>query len=228
MKEHTKNLVNAFGFLKIEEAELLMQTAEKLKVNAMVVNIGAGVGTSALAVIEQRPDLAKLVFTIDARDDDNPFGGLLNERNAFRNANMTNLLPNQIKSDSSTAGLAWEKGNIDLLIIDADHTYEGVVKDINAWIPHLVINGFVAFHDYDSKEWVAVKTAVDEFVEANPEYELVGHAGTMIVYKKGVKEVRKPLEQKQETVEKETKTEKVKTTTTKSSTAKRTGTEKSK
>ena len=152
MKEHTKNLVNAFGFLKIEEAELLMQTAEKLKVNAMVVNIGAGVGTSALAVIEQRPDLAKLVFTIDARDDDNPFGGLLNERNAFRNANMTNLLPNQIKSDSSTAGLAWEKGNIDLLIIDADHTYEGVVKDINAWIPHLVINGFVAFHDYNNKK----------------------------------------------------------------------------
>ena len=50
MKPKTESLVNAFGFLYMEEAELLMNTADKLREGAVVINIGAGAGTSALAV----------------------------------------------------------------------------------------------------------------------------------------------------------------------------------
>lgn len=209
MKPKTEYLVKAFGFLYMEEAELLMKTADKLGIDAVVVNIGAGVGTSALAIIEQRPDLAKAFYTIDMRNDDNPFGGLLNERNAFNNAGMTHMLPVQINSDSSTAGLKWDKGEVDFLIIDADHTYDGLVKDINAWVPLLAVGGFVAFHDYERDVWPDVKMAVDEFVATNPEYVLEGHAKTMIIYKKTKKHVVKEKitkdlsKQEQESLEQE-------------------------
>jgi predicted O-methyltransferase YrrM len=239
MKPKTENLVNAFGFLYMEEAELLMYIADKLKQNAVVVNVGAGVGTSSLAIIEQRPDLAKTFYTVDIRDDDNPFGGLLNERNAFHNAKMDNLLPAQIKGDSSTVGMQWDKGEIDLLIIDAEHLYDGVVKDINAWTPHLAVDGFLAFHDYERDKWPDVKTAVDEFVSTNPEYVLEKHVMTMIIYKKTKAHIAKTkitkdlskeeqaiVEQKAEAVEKETEVENKQNKPTKSTSTKRASTKK--
>lgn len=49
-----------------------------------------------------------------------------------------------------------------LVYIDADHSYEGVKKDINAWLPKLVIGGYIAFHDYEAPQY-GVKRAVQEF-----------------------------------------------------------------
>ncbi|MCK6586006.1 MAG: class I SAM-dependent methyltransferase [Polyangiaceae bacterium] len=36
---------------------------------------------------------------------------------------------------------------IDLLFIDGDHSYEGCIGDIKAWLPHVRAGGWVAFHD---------------------------------------------------------------------------------
>lgn len=36
---------------------------------------------------------------------------------------------------------------IDLVFIDADHSYEGVKRDFEAWYPKVVVGGFFAFHD---------------------------------------------------------------------------------
>jgi predicted O-methyltransferase YrrM len=36
---------------------------------------------------------------------------------------------------------------IDLLFIDGDHSYEGCLGDIEAWLPHVRRGGWVAFHD---------------------------------------------------------------------------------
>lgn len=199
MKEKTKKLVDAFGFLSIDEAQLLMDTAEKLAQNAIVVNVGAGVGTSALAIIEQRPDLAKTFYTVDMRDDDNPFGGMLNELHAFQNAKMVKLLPNQIKGDSSQVGEKWSGGEIDFLIIDADHTVTGLTKDIDAWLPHLSVGGYVAFHDYDSVKWVDVKDTVDNLVAKSDDYAHVETRDTFILFKKlAPKDMEKDEEQTEE------------------------------
>jgi predicted O-methyltransferase YrrM len=198
MKEKTRKLVEAFGFLKIDEAQLLMDTADGLGQGAIVVNVGAGAGTSALAVIEQRPDLAKTFYTVDMRDDDNPFGGMLNERHAFQNAKMEDMLPNQIKGDSSSIGKTWGKGPIDFLIIDADHTAEGLTKDIEAWLPHLVTGGYVAFHDYASDKWPEVYAVVNELVSNDHEYEQVDVKSTMILFRK-LKKKKVVAEPKKET-----------------------------
>ena len=53
---------------------------------------------------------------------------------------------------------------ISVIYIDADHSYEGVKKDIEAWFPKVVPEGIVAFHDYETfSPTYGVKRAVQEF-----------------------------------------------------------------
>ena len=52
---------------------------------------------------------------------------------------------------------------IDFLWIDGDHSYEGVKRDIEDWLPLVKKNGFVCFHDY--RDEPDVKEAVDEIAK---------------------------------------------------------------
>lgn len=40
------------------------------------------------------------------------------------------------------------KGTADLILVDADHRYEAVLADIEAWLPILKPGGIIVFHDY--------------------------------------------------------------------------------
>jgi predicted O-methyltransferase YrrM len=63
-------------------------------------------------------------------------------------------------------GLSWEvaeqigDGSVDLVYIDGDHTYDGVMRDLNAWVPKIKKGGIVCGDDIG---WPGVKKAVDEF-----------------------------------------------------------------
>lgn len=48
---------------------------------------------------------------------------------------------------------------LDFVFIDADHSYEGVKKDIEAWLPKLKEGGLIGGHDFDQE---GVERAVGE------------------------------------------------------------------
>lgn len=52
------------------------------------------------------------------------------------------------EGDSSTGIAALPLEYFDLIYIDGDHSYEGVVKDIQASVPRLVPGGYLVFNDY--------------------------------------------------------------------------------
>lgn len=55
-----------------------------------------------------------------------------------------------------------------LVYIDCDHSYEGVMSDINTWFHKLVTGGIMAFHDYENDSpTYGVKRAVTEFCNTN-------------------------------------------------------------
>lgn len=55
----------------------------------------------------------------------------------------------------------------DILLIDADHEYEGVVKDIDNYLHAVKKDGLVLFHDYGKDGyWTGVTLAADEAVAA--------------------------------------------------------------
>lgn len=62
---------------------------------------------------------------------------------------MNSIEASKLHSDSS----------IDIVFIDANHAYEYVIKDIEAWLPKIKPGGILAGHDYG---WSGVNRAVHE------------------------------------------------------------------
>ncbi len=64
-----------------------------------------------------------------------------------------------VRDDTSTSAGLIEDESLDFVFIDADHTHEGCLKDIEAWTPKVRSGGMISGHDL---EWNPVKRAVDE------------------------------------------------------------------
>ncbi len=65
------------------------------------------------------------------------------------------------RMDSAAAASLVEDGSMDFVFIDADHSYEGCLKDIDAWLPKVRKGGLIAGHDYN-KKWPGVVQSVSE------------------------------------------------------------------
>jgi len=157
MTKTAYDLSDWLGYLKHDEIDLLKTAADLLPPYPTIVNIGAGAGTSSLAVSETRPDAN--IYTVDIHER-GPLGSLEGERNAFRAAERKH--PTQILGDSAVVCKSWAATRkIDMLIIDGDHTERGVAADIDGWLPFVKPGGYLVFHDYGSNNWPAVKQVVD-------------------------------------------------------------------
>lgn len=73
------------------------------------------------------------------------------------------------KIDSAAAAQMFVHGEVDFCFIDADHTPEGVLRDIEAWWQKIKVGGTLGGHDY---RWPGVRKVVDAFVKTN-QLELV-------------------------------------------------------
>jgi predicted O-methyltransferase YrrM len=164
-------LASSFGYMTAWEVLTLQVLCRSLPANAILVNVGSGAGTSALAMAEARGDLIKTIYSCDNREDGGPFGGLLPERNAFCQYNTP--LINQIVGDSYDTGNAWNKGKISLAFIDGNHSLEGVQRDIDAWLPHIQENGYMLFHDYHHGMHRDVKPTVDRMMAAHEQIMVI-------------------------------------------------------
>lgn len=77
---------------------------------------------------------------------------------------------------------------IDLLFIDADHSYEGVKRDWADWVPKVRDGGVVALHDVRIATNSPVRMGSMEFfereVEPDPAFEEIGAADALVVLRK--------------------------------------------
>lgn len=169
MTKHTaETLQQAFKYLFIDEVPALKQLAQSLPDDPVVVNLGAGAGTSGLTFMESREDL--FLYTVDIQRESSPFGCLKAEETILHDAGFDQTLfvarNVQIQSHSIKLGLSWLKNKemfysdpdfqgwgwgsklVDMVFIDADHSYEGCKGDIEAWLPNIKPGGILAVHDY--------------------------------------------------------------------------------
>jgi FkbM family methyltransferase len=166
---NSDELQRAFGFLWPVEPAILRYLAHQLPPNPVVINIGAGVGTSGLAFMEARDDLQ--LVTVDIQDAATPFGGLENERGVFDRAGLgSDPRHTQMLGDSADIGRRWPGAPVDMVFVDGDHTTEGVLRDIDAWLPHIRPGGIMAFHDVGERWWYgyvgkAIDARRDEFAD---------------------------------------------------------------
>lgn len=83
-----------------------------------------------------------------------------------------------IKRFSEDAEAIREAGDrqYDYLLIDGDHTYEGVKRDFEAYGPMVREGGLVLFDDYDTAEWPDIADYVDRQVRTLEGWNWVGGA----------------------------------------------------
>lgn len=174
--EHAQRIRDAFKYLTNDELKAIYDLSVG---KSVLVNIGAGSGTSGLALREGAGGDAE-IYTIDISSG-GPLGGLTNERNAFWGTGLK--MPHQVLSDSRNYGFLWENGEIDLLFIDGDHSIEGIVGDIDAWVKHVKSGGIILVHDYGSNDWPAVKDNVDRLA-SEYQYELIDIVDTLAIARK--------------------------------------------
>lgn len=176
-------LARDYGYLTVSEAHELFYLANRIKRSSPVfVNIGAGSGTSSMAMREGSPNAR--IYSVDISPG-GPLGGLAGELHSFTKYGMPP--PIQLLGDSGEIGDKWlsilnEK--INLLFIDDGHLKHEITRDIGCWYDHVYVGGIIAFHDYGSNDWPDVKEVVDYLMEGS--LELV-HVDTLIAFRKWAK-----------------------------------------
>ena len=146
-----------------------------------VVMIGAGPGVMALAIKEGNPDCALTVIDKDTCEWTQKH---LESAALLRGVNF-------VIGDSARVGHSWIEP-INLILIDGNHSYEGVKADLEAWLPHIAPGGYVFLHDYDAEgtefagqeRYPGVEKAADEFLIFPNPYLAVIRVGTSAVYKR--------------------------------------------
>ncbi len=58
-----------------------------------------------------------------------------------------------LRGDSVAMADKVEDESLDFVFIDADHTYEGCLRDLKAWIPKVKPDGLIIGHDIDSPNY---------------------------------------------------------------------------
>jgi len=89
-----------------------------------------------------------------------------------------------LQTTSEQAARGFEEP-VALLWVDGDHSYEGVKRDFEAWAPHVIPGGTLAFHDSLSPR-MGVGRFLDELLAAGADYERVALVDkTTVVRKRG-------------------------------------------
>lgn len=161
----------------------------------VVVELGTNVGSTAMLLSA----VAKKVHTVDLFEDvilvedeeqrRRYIASFLSNRHTFE-AISTKLAPFGVtvhKGFSYEAASKFKEESVDVVFIDADHSYSGVKKDYDAWFDRVKIGGYFIFHDvvaaFPVFDYINEVILLDTRVE-KVEFEMVGKGSTMIFRKR--------------------------------------------
>lgn len=154
--EEAKKIWN--GHACPEDIDLLVKVLDRLGKTPTVVMLGAG-EIFMLTVFGARPKA--VLYSIDKDEGAHGWENVAKE-NLKVTANHVQLL-----DDSAIAADHYKGPKVDLLIIDSDHSEEGVTNDLKAWAKHMNKEHFIFCHDYDAEEafyyYPGVKEACDKY-----------------------------------------------------------------
>jgi precorrin-6B methylase 2 len=183
MSKTAYELAEGFGYMTKDEVWALKRTVRTIEYGQPVlVNIGAGAGTSTLAMREEKP--AAELYSID-KSPGGPLGGLEGELNAFKDTDDDYFPPIQILRESHKAAVEWADSGmpkIDLIFIDDGHAEPEIRGDIEYWLHNMKQGSYMVFHDYGSERWPAVQFVVDELMSLN-KFHMVSLVDTVAVFR---------------------------------------------
>lgn len=155
----TADTLNAkLPYLFGNEVGCLQLLGQMLPEKSVVFMLGIGPAVMALALLEGAGD-KELEFVGIEKDD---FTGVVH----LAEAGFVGRLK-AVKGDSNTAHTIYFDNSIDLLLVDACHTFGCVDKDIKGWWPKLKVGGIAFFHDFMVQHNDAPNNGVEQAIRVN-------------------------------------------------------------
>jgi predicted O-methyltransferase YrrM len=134
-------------------------------INFVEVGVWKGHGVAYLAKsLKERGIGEAKVIAVDLFDDVTHYTGTLYEQDA---RNLTEMFDRNMKSAGvhkmvrKIKGNSWDvakkvkDNSVDLVFIDAEHTYDSVTKDIKAYLPKVKKGGIISGHDALQKQVIS-------------------------------------------------------------------------
>lgn len=171
-----RELNSVLPYLFGNEIEELQRLGAYLPEGALVVMLGVGPGLMALALLE---GAGEKPFTFRGIDNNN-FTALDHLAKAGKAGRLS-----VSNDDTAYHARNYNDERVDLLLVDADHTYNGVMRDLKAWYPKVKSEGLILFHDYipQNEEPNGVMEAVRDFSET-VDMRAVQHFGSSLLVRK--------------------------------------------
>lgn len=149
--------------------KLAAMVAGETKYRPMFLEVGSWVGETALAMSRGAPEAVITCVDTWKGTPDDPTSAIVAEHggSAVFDAFLKNTSGKSIHAidgESVATAKSWGPSATprDLIFIDAEHTYEALKADIEAWWSHLKDGGVMAFHDYRTPMFPGVTQAIHE------------------------------------------------------------------
>ncbi len=138
------------GYLTASECRALYEYALQAPAGA-IVELGSYKGRTAVAMGLSK----RRVYTVDKFEAETAefrplpdhASGNFSARDVYDAAALYGVDVVVLEGNTTQWGHDWELGTVGMLFIDADHHYENVKADFEAWEPHLADDAIVVFDD---------------------------------------------------------------------------------
>lgn len=156
-----KNWTEIEGWFNHSDADVYKAIVDALQDGSHILEVGAYKGRSTLCLAqtirESGKDIKIHVVDTFAGNEQVMSLDILKEF-------TDNLCPYKDLLGSVSIGTSDEIAEdwgvtLDAVYIDASHDYKSVCNDIDSWLPHVRIGGYMGGHCYD---WASMRKAVDE------------------------------------------------------------------
>lgn len=168
------DLSQTHGMLSIGEIDLIKTHVAKLLKKPLIINIGAGFGTSSLAMLEVHPEA--FIWSIDKRSREQEIVNV--NRAGFENRIVRLLAKSQ--------NINWPKQiKVNCIFVDGGHNEHHIKRDIEIYKPVVKKNGLMFFHDYRHPNYGPdhlISNVIDDMMS---DWQQVGLARYLVVFKNG-------------------------------------------
>lgn len=157
--------LNVFSLMFKEELQTLYKTALEVPQNSILVELGSFCGNSSYYLAEAARSTNSALFCVDSFKVGFDGQPQIDSRSKWKQVMSNNMdVTTLLDMTTHDASLIFDK-EIDFIFIDADHTYEGLLLDLQDWLPKVKSGGLVLLHDYTNTACPGIKKAFEEYTQ---------------------------------------------------------------